>query len=226
MTCIWLAAVRAFCFNPHTHEGCDRIFKHFGYDLKEFQSTHPRRVWLSLLWLFCRFFDVSIHTPTKGVTSRYQQWLSDKVVSIHTPTKGVTPLLSQYKRTILFQSTHPRRVWRTTCKAIRTIASFNPHTHEGCDERPARLFELLRVSIHTPTKGVTDQSCNWASVGRVSIHTPTKGVTQVINQYAQDDRVSIHTPTKGVTFLIVLLKSIIGVSIHTPTKGVTRYPPI
>ena len=55
-------------FNPHTHEGCDIIL----------QTVHY-------------FAVVSIHTPTKGVTTG--ESLADAVVlvSIHTPTKGVTP---------------------------------------------------------------------------------------------------------------------------------------
>ena len=34
-------------------------------------------------------------------------------------------------------------------------ASFNPHTHEGCDKADKIHVELKQVSIHTPTKGVT-----------------------------------------------------------------------
>ena len=32
---------------------------------------------------------------------------------------------------------------------------FNPHTHEGCDARDIMQFAWDKVSIHTPTKGVT-----------------------------------------------------------------------
>ena len=31
-------------FNPHTHEGCDEVRDKAAAALKEFQSTHPRRV--------------------------------------------------------------------------------------------------------------------------------------------------------------------------------------
>ena len=54
-------------FNPHTHEGCDSTDKQFGM-AKE----------------------VSIHTPTKGVTRLVSYCLAVFSVSIHTPTKGVT----------------------------------------------------------------------------------------------------------------------------------------
>ena len=32
---------------------------------------------------------------------------------------------------------------------------FNPHTHEGCDNDNVYDNDVSKVSIHTPTKGVT-----------------------------------------------------------------------
>ena len=55
------------CFNPHTHEGCDNAAK-----------------------LAANALQVSIHTPTKGVTKNVLIRLDSIPVSIHTPTKGVT----------------------------------------------------------------------------------------------------------------------------------------
>ena len=60
---------------------------------------------------------------------------------------------------------------------IKSVFCFNPHTHEGCDKYAIEHFDELMVSIHTPTKGVTQ---SWWAVYQyiiVSIHTPTKGVT-------------------------------------------------
>ena len=54
---------------------------------------------------------VSIHTPTQGVTDETSETDGEDKVSIHTPTQGVTNAPITY--TIL--------------------ASFNPHTHAGCD---------------------------------------------------------------------------------------------
>ncbi len=56
-----------------------------------------------------------------------------------------------------------------------------------------------KVSIHTPTKGVTLANCLLVTVFIVSIHTPTKGVTLDITVKSIGMLVSIHTPTKGVT---------------------------
>ena len=57
---------------------------------------------------------------------------------------------------ILFQSTHPRRVWLLP-------------VYEGSSSTV--------VSIHTPTQGVTQGALTEKQIQTVSIHTPTQGVT-------------------------------------------------
>ena len=141
-----------------------------------------------------------------------------------------------------FQSTHPRRVWQKWELISSHTASFNPHTHAGCDLTPAMHHSRITVSIHTPTQGVTvllaQSKCFWS----VSIHTPTQGVTNVQISCGQMEKVSIHTPTQGVTTLrwtttvrqgfqsthprrVWLAEeefaAAVEVSIHTPTQGVT-----
>ena len=120
-------------FNPHTHEGCDRwqvsTFSH-----STSFNPHTHEGCDSIASFYRERQEVSIHTPTKGVTLLLPYINLLLRVSIHTPTKGVTsPSLQS-------QSRH---------------CSFNPHTHEGCDV----LFLISKasdlVSIHTPTKGVT-----------------------------------------------------------------------
>ena len=99
-----------------------------------FQSTHPRRVWLMVLLLL-------------------QPLL---VVSIHTPTKGVTLCLSHWRRLADSFNPHTHEGCDTTTIGHSSdYFSFNPHTHEGCDIEKTNLDWLPRVSIHTPTKGVT-----------------------------------------------------------------------
>ena len=188
---------------------------------------------------------VSIHTPTKGVTAKRKVMTETLNVSIHTPTKGVTRFCKFYFSFIwcfnphthegcdclrltpvillfLFQSTHPRRVWRINFDSIQNNVwfqsthprrvwrfskshnhpkiRFNPHTHEGCDYNTPVMQRARLVSIHTPTKGVTTR-CRWQDLSfSVSIHTPTKGVTLILRWSSTWASVSIHTPTKGVTF--------------------------
>ena len=49
-------------------------------------------------------------------------------------------------------------------------AGFNPHTHEGCDPSTARLSQFQYVSIHTPTKGVTQ--IIWHTCSIISCFNP------------------------------------------------------
>ena len=42
-----IAATNKASFNPHTHEGCDLRLLECSTNGNVFQSTHPRRVWLS-----------------------------------------------------------------------------------------------------------------------------------------------------------------------------------
>ena len=174
--------------------------------------------------IFQIIIKVSIHTPTKGVTALMLlvsilnrcfnphthegcdiHTPSGKhclMVSIHTPTKGVTRAKIQiYRKNIVFQSTHPRRVWLSAAIISiivpqfqsthprrvwlnftflsNSLSSFNPHTHEGCDTSNLHLLHIRYVSIHTPTKGVTRCSLHSGQETMVSIHTPTKGVTNI-----------------------------------------------
>ena len=112
---VWLLPVIAVTlikgFNPHTHAGCD-ISNLLYKDIPvEFQSTHPRRVW--------QIWRPPIYNPYN--------------VSIHTPTQGVTYVTYRLMPSIEFQSTHPRRVWHCCTFAVLQVDSFNPHTHAGCD---------------------------------------------------------------------------------------------
>ena len=98
-------------FNPHTHEGCDFV------------------------WLLRRMV-----------------WQ----VSIHTPTKGVTSLLDSLNYLVRFQSTHPRRVWPNEFSEAEDAYKFqSTHPRRVWPEVPSGKNYPPCVSIHTPTKGVT-----------------------------------------------------------------------
>ncbi len=55
-------------------------------------------------------------------------------VSIHAPTRGATNQLRSTDTSIMFQSTHPRGVRRLNLLKKCLCSSFNPRTHEGCDQ--------------------------------------------------------------------------------------------
>ena len=61
---------------------------------------------------------------------------------------------------------------------------------------------------------------------RISIHTPAKGVTSDVAVSDIDKEISIHTPAKGVTRFKVMQGLTWDISIHTPAKGVTDAPDI
>ena len=44
---------------------------------------------------------------------------------------------------------------------MRTKASFNPRTHEGCDSTGAGKHVVIDVSIHAPTRGATAYSAKY-----------------------------------------------------------------
>ena len=60
---------------------------------------------------------------------------------------------------------------------------FNPHTHAGCDTNIQRFKFAEKVSIHTPTQGVTGYFTKAGGYKDVSIHTPTQGVTLYLITY-------------------------------------------
>ena len=115
----------------YTHAGCDEI-------------GHP--VWT--------LFDVSIHTPTQGVTQppqaveathRFQSthprrvWLRREIklsvspVSIHTPTQGVTFFEMLYNRLNDVSIHTPTQGVTILDNRFIKHLGFNPHTHAGCD---------------------------------------------------------------------------------------------
>ena len=100
---------------------------------------------------------ISIHTPTRGVTHKANQFacnichfnphsykgsdfshlmqsLSFQAISIHTLTRGVTK--------------------SGDCIVIQLL-NFNPHSHKGSDFVRRYCIAFSLISIHTPTKGVT-----------------------------------------------------------------------
>jgi len=104
--------------------------------IKEFQSTHPRRV---------RRQDL----PLRGLSSadfnpRTREGCDDETGK------------QLFSKSGEFQSTHPRRVRLHLIRIRSGSGHFNPRTREGCDhvllELVAHLFE---ISIHAPAKGAT-----------------------------------------------------------------------
>ena len=95
-----------------------------------FQSTHPYRVWLDghHITLLLERFNPHTHTGCDKSASSNQV---KKKVSIHTPIQGVTQVTSpSLQVSLLFQSTHPYRVWlmsRSEWFASNVFQSTHPY---------------------------------------------------------------------------------------------------
>ena len=116
--CFYYRFYKITYFNPRTREGCDSGILISSPAGSIFQSTHPRRVRLSMLNSCIRFTIISIHAPAKGATNGGYTilLLRDPFQSTH--PRRVRPRLPAHLLLVLaFQSTHPRRVrpYRT-CK--------------------------------------------------------------------------------------------------------------
>ena len=168
----WAQKIKSvFCFIPHTHEGCDFTIRVYHKVLVVSIHTPTKGVtpngcgvtfaiWVSIhtptkgvtgVFSFCLIIKVvSIHTPTKGVTMHRHLIVPTIQVSIHTPTKGVTIVSVCSRLSVVFQSTHPRRVWHNFKPFAKLIKCFNPHTHEGCDNNAfnERMWNLQFQSTH------------------------------------------------------------------------------
>ena len=92
------------------------------------------------------------------MTASITFWASSSDVSIHTPTWGVTRGNVPNQRTISrFQSTHLHEVWPCKPRLLCQLLRFNPHTYMRCDGMNRKTFRYWLVSIHTPTWGVTNR---------------------------------------------------------------------
>ena len=121
-------------FNPHTHTGCDAYFLPSIVMSWEFQSTHPRRVWLCYHSSYPSSLCFNPHTHA-GCDFVIIPLIRQVCVSIHTPTQGVTGAywLLMLNRSSFNPHTHAGCDPRHIPPAAAT-SCFNPHTHAGCDK--------------------------------------------------------------------------------------------
>ena len=106
---------------------------------------------------------------------------TDDKISIHTPKKGVTShLLSCRKIYFQFQSTLPRREWPPKVQFLSMCDYFNPHSQEGSDGAPLRsMREQENFNPHSQ-EGSDEVVLNNDYSLKISIHTPKKGVTGIV----------------------------------------------
>ena len=197
----WTSIVTdTLCFNPHTYMRCDhlrtaRLKRTHGFNPHTYMRCDPTN------GTSVGSFDVSIHTPTWGVTTKPATKSLQHAVSIHTPTWGVTKRWNLDQKDPKFQSTHLHEVWLYPWWLHRSLwLCFNPHTYMRCDLH-CIVYHIFKfyVSIHTPTWGVTETiRSTWTNSSRFNPHTYMRcDIRDVILH--KKGNVSIHTPTWGVT---------------------------
>ena len=156
---VWLFYFLLSCwqnsFNPHTHEGCDsqKSLKSTGV-ASSFQSTHPRRVWRNIDYLAPTDNMFQSTHPRRVWPVDSSISLQKSQVSIHTPTKGVTGKHSTDKTNALFQSTHPRRVWQISALRSATALQFQSthprrvwlHIQQIAEYHDAKIIILRKMA--------------------------------------------------------------------------------
>ena len=217
-----LHSVRSTHFNPHSREGSDQHIFWISTDSRSFQSTLPRREWHILL------FTISFTNEEFQSTLPRREWriIHRQIVQMlhfnphsregsdamshgrrwehehfnpHSREGSDSAGCDIYVTLHIFQSTLPRREWRYLFRYEPHQRDFNPHSREGSDRSSSMFSLFLRISIHTPAKGVTAAQPPWARCILISIHTPAKGVTTWRKSPCYLPSISIHTPAKGVT---------------------------
>ena len=122
-------------------------------------------------------------------------------VSIHTPTKGVTRAGGNLQQSDGSFNPHTHEGCDAPADAdIPTIVSFNPHTHEGCDSQPIPSPSCSSsFNPHTHEGCDPSPGCKPPSRDSFNPHTHEGCDVERVETYNRVMAVSIHTPTKGVT---------------------------
>ena len=184
---------RNACFNPRTHEGCDKNSFLLSFLISSFNPrTHEG----------CDRLTDTLFTHKFSFNPR-----------THEGCDIIHLLLSA--NVLRFQSTHPRGVRLPLfTKPLLSIIRFNPRTHEGCDL--AWLSgKHMTVSFNPRThEGCDDFFFAFCYRTAVSIHAPTRGATGRRDWLPYSPTVSIHAPTRGATAYSAKYRILIYKSSH------------
>ena len=119
-----------------------------------------------------------------------------------------------------FQSILPQGEWRHSPHSLAAWQQISIHTPtRGVTQELPPYMVVMDISIHTPTRGVTDHGHSDIAYTVISIHTPTRGVTGCGKYSTWPDTISIHTPTRGVTFTVKKLGKAVNTFQSTLPQG-------
>ena len=97
-------------FNPHSHAGSDVLGR-----------------------CLATIYNISIHTPTQGVTLPVSSLSGIKRFQSTLPRREWLPHCASRYSGFPFQSTLPRREWHASGSSDTILFYFNPHSHAGSD---------------------------------------------------------------------------------------------
>ena len=122
-------------------------------------------------------------------------------ISIHAPTRGATSRAPSVDFWDLYFNprSHKGSDQRGPASWDTLNGYFNPRSHKGSDEAPGIYDNLIRISIHAPTRGATITQLPSDKAMRISIHAPTRGATRSGAESWGEKWISIHAPTRGAT---------------------------
>ena len=125
-----------------------------------------------------------------------------------------------------FQSTLPHGERQVSVSVLLAVTRFNPHSHTGSD-RCTDWHGLLHQGFNPHSHAGSDTWWRQDRISqRVSIHTPTRGVTVYPDKDSEDYTPFQSTLPRGEWRVISdPLYAWADVSIHTPTRGVTSFHP-
>ena len=102
-----------------------------------------------------------------------------------------------------------------------TKYDFNPRSHERSDGAEKKAEELVRISIHAPTRGATTICFGLVLFIDISIHAPTRGATKPSLLLLPRQLFQSTLPREERRFLPVKEVISVLISIHAPTRGAT-----
>ncbi len=145
---------------------------------------------------------ISIHTPTQGVTPPAVLKTDD--LKDFNPHSHAGSDLIIARRASIKSDFNPHSHAGSDLLRLESAMyryNFNPHSHAGSDLNGNHLQSTMYY-FNPHSHAGSDYAFLQKGTGqKISIHTPTQGVTSKIVDLQLGVGISIHTPTQGVTIL-------------------------
>ena len=188
-------------FNPHSREGSDKYIWYQRWCYGNFNPHSHEGSDSKRSWQINHNADFNPHSRegSDGIDIVRIIWC--EAISIHTPAKGVTYQPFLQDKGFLFQSTLPRREWRSKHgKHGKDTDNFNPHSREGSDYAPCYQITFAK-NFNPHSREGSDLSMNYHHRCHTNFnpHSREGSDSYTFWQAVKHPCISIHTPAKGVT---------------------------